>query len=69
MNVVVISVQTVVFECPCAKTCRLQPPPDQLSERLRRNLRPDRHGNPRPIRASSMTIDTPAGFHDTFQSN
>ena len=69
MNVTVLQVQIVVFQCPCAKTCRLQPPPDHLSERLRRRMRPGRDGNPRPIDPSVLTIDVPAGFHDSFQSN
>ena len=69
MNVTVLQVQIVVFECPCAKTCRLQPPPNDLSERLRRSLRPNRDDNPRPIHPSIVTIDTPASFHDSFQYN
>ena len=69
MNVTVLNVHIVLFERPCAKTCRLQTPPDLLSERRRRRMHPNRYGTPRPIYASPVTIDSPAGFHDTFQSN
>ena len=69
MNVTVLNVQIAIFECPCAKTCRLQPPLDDLSERLRRRMRPGRDGNQRPIDPSVVTIDVPTGFHDSFQYN
>ena len=69
MNVSVLNVQIIVFECPCAKTCRLQPPLNDLSERLRRRMRPDRDDNHRPVNPSLLTIDTPTGFHDSFQNN
>ena len=69
MNVTVIQVQIVFLECPCAKTCRLRPPPDALAERLRKEMSYGRDVNRRPVDFPGVAVDMPAGFHESFQCN
>jgi hypothetical protein len=65
VNVTIL--QIIFLECPCAKCCRLRPPLDELTERLRREVR---HGRDcEPAEPSVVTVDTPAGFYDSFQCN
>ena len=69
MNVTVFQVQIIFLECPCAKTCRLRPPPDALAERLRKEMSHGRDVNRRKVDLSGAAVDMPAGFHDSFQYN
>ncbi len=46
MSISVTQVQIVIFACPCARACRLQPPPDELADRLRREVQQGRDCQP-----------------------
>jgi hypothetical protein len=48
VNVTVLQVQIVIVECPCAKVCRLHTPPDELAERLRKEMRYGRDAGREP---------------------
>lgn len=66
MNVIVFQTQIIVLECPCAQTCRLRPPLDDLAERLRREMRHGRdydRGPTDPLVATGAL----AGYCGSFQ--
>ena len=69
MNVTVFHVQLVFLDCPCAKTCRLRPPLDDLAERLHKEMRYGCDANRRPVDLSDVAVNMPAGFHESFQYN
>lgn len=65
MNVTVIQVQLVVIEYPCDKTCRLQPPLDELADRLRREMQHGRECG--PIHSHNVADDM-ASTYDAYNN-
>lgn len=64
MNVTVLQVQIVIFECPCAKACRVQTPPDHLAERLRKEMCYGQDSNRESVNLPGVTIDMATAFHN-----
>jgi hypothetical protein len=57
MNFIVLHVQIVIVECPCAQACRVRSPLDELAERLRNEMCYGRDANRRATNPSDAMND------------
>jgi hypothetical protein len=62
VNITILQVQIVIVECPCAKTCRVPSPLNDLAERLRNEMRFGRGANREPENLRSVIDEFATAF-------